>query len=43
VVNRSLIISEVQNMLVKGKEPARAVADAHKTMVDVFKRLGEPT
>ena len=43
IVNRSLVVEEVQNMLVKGKDPARAVADAHKTMVEVYKRLGEPT
>ena len=43
IVNRSMIVEEVQNMLVKGKDPARAVADAHKTMVEVYKRLGEPT
>lgn len=43
VVNRSLVIEEVQNMLVKGKDPAAAVADAQKTMVEVFERLGEPT
>ncbi|MCC7283459.1 MAG: extracellular solute-binding protein [Acetobacteraceae bacterium] len=42
VINRSMVVAEVQNMLVKGKEPARAVADAQKTMVEVFKRLGEP-
>jgi len=30
-------------MLVKGKEPARAVADAQNTMIEVYKRLGEPT
>ena len=43
IVNRSMVVEEVQNMLVKGKDPARAVADAHKTMVEVYKRLGEPT
>ena len=43
IVNRSMMVEEVQNMLVKGKEPAQAVADAHKTMVEVYKRLGEPT
>jgi multiple sugar transport system substrate-binding protein len=43
IVNRNLVIQEVQNMLVKGKDPARAVADAQKTMVGVFKRLGQPT
>jgi multiple sugar transport system substrate-binding protein len=43
IINRSLIIQEVQNMLVKGKDPARAVADAQKTMVGVYQRLGEPT
>ena len=43
IVNRNLIIQEVQNMLVKGKDPARAVADAHRTMVEVFKRLGQAT
>jgi multiple sugar transport system substrate-binding protein len=43
IVNRSMVVEEVQNMLVKGKEPARAVADAQKAMVDVYKRLGEPT
>lgn len=43
VVNRSLIIQEVQNMIVKGKEPAQAVADSHQTMVDIYKRNGEPT
>ena len=37
------VIQEVQNMLVKGKDPAQAVADAQKTMVAVFKRLGQPT
>lgn len=42
IVTRSMVIEEVQNMLVKGKEPAAAVADAHKTMVEVFTRLGEP-
>jgi multiple sugar transport system substrate-binding protein len=43
IVNRSMVVEEVQNMLVKGKEPARAVADAQKAMVEVYKRLGEPT
>jgi multiple sugar transport system substrate-binding protein len=43
IVTRSLVVEEVQNMLVKGKDPARAVADAQKTMVEVYKRLGEPT
>lgn len=43
VINRNLVIVEVQNMLVRGKEPARAVADAQKAMVEVYKRLGEPT
>lgn len=43
IVNRSLIVEEVQNMLVKGKPAEQAVADAHKTMVEVYKRLGEPT
>lgn len=42
IVNRSLIVEEVQNMLIKGKPAEQAVADAHKTMVDVFKRAGEP-
>jgi multiple sugar transport system substrate-binding protein len=43
IVNRSLIVEEVQNMLIKGKSPEQAVADAHKAMVDTFKRAGEPT
>ncbi|OSQ55735.1 hypothetical protein MCRY_20200 [Marivita cryptomonadis] len=42
IVTRSMIVEEVQNMLVKGKDPAQAVADAHKTMVEVYTRLGEP-
>lgn len=42
IVNRSLIVEEVQNMLIKGKSAEQAVADAHKTMVDTFKRVGEP-
>jgi len=43
IVNRSLIVEEVQNMIVKGKEPAQAVAEAQATMVEIYKRLGEPT
>lgn len=43
IVTRNMVIEEVQNMLVKGKDPARAVADAQKAMVEVFKRNGEPT
>ena len=43
VVNRGLIMNEVQNMLVKDKEPARAVADAHQAIVETFSRQGEPT
>lgn len=43
VVTRSIIVEEVQNMLIKGKEAEKAVADAHKTMVDIFKRVGQPT
>lgn len=43
IVNRSMVVEEVQNMLVKGKEPAKAVADAQKAMIEVYKRLGEPT
>lgn len=43
IVNRSMVVQEVQNMLVRGKEPARTVADAQKAMVEVYKRLGEPT
>ena len=43
IVNRSMVVQEVQNMLVRGKEPARAVADAQKAMVEVYRRLGEPT
>jgi multiple sugar transport system substrate-binding protein len=42
IVTRSMVVEEVQNMLVKGKEPAQAVADAQKTMIEVYKRLGEP-
>jgi multiple sugar transport system substrate-binding protein len=42
VVTRSMVIEEVHNMLVKGKDPAAAVADAHKAMVEVYTRLGEP-
>jgi multiple sugar transport system substrate-binding protein len=42
IVTRSMVVEEVQNMLVKGKEPAQAVADAQKTMIKVYKRLGEP-
>jgi hypothetical protein len=41
-VNRSMVVEEVQNMLVKGKDPAQAVADSQKAMVEVYTRLGEP-
>ena len=42
IVNRSMVVEEVQNMLVKGKDPAQAVADSQKAMVEVYTRLGEP-
>lgn len=42
VVVRTMVQAEVQNMLVKDKEPAAAVADVQKVMIETFKRLGEP-
>lgn len=41
IVNRSLIVEAVQDMLVKGVEPARAAENAQKAMVEVFQRHGE--
>ena len=41
IVNRSLIVEAVQDMLVKGTEPARAVENAQKVMLEVFQRHGE--
>lgn len=42
VVVRTMVQAEVQNMLVKGKEAAAAVADVQKQMIETFERLGEP-
>jgi multiple sugar transport system substrate-binding protein len=42
VVVRTMVQAEMQNVLVKGKDPAAAVADVQKQMVETFQRLGEP-
>lgn len=42
VIVRTMVQAEVQNVLIKGKEAAAAVADVQKVMVETFQRMGEP-
>ena len=42
VVMNTTVQKQLQSMLVDGKSPANAVADAHEDMVNIFKRNGEP-
>jgi len=42
VVTQTMVQKELQHVLVEGKDPARAVADVHKAMIETYKRLGEP-
>ncbi len=42
VVTQTMVQKELQNVLVEGKDAARAVADVQKAMVATYKRLGEP-